>query len=212
MTSTRRALVVIDVQNEYFDGPLAVQFPPRETSLDNIVRALDIAAEQNLPVVVVRHELPDGASVFGQGSIGVQLHPRIADRVRPSWKESAKSVASALSDVSVVEWLRERDVDTITLVGYMTNNCVIGTAAAAEPLGLGVEVLSDATGAIHLANDAGTVPAEVVYRTLMVLLQSNFAAVATTDAWADAVGSAVALPKGNLVSSALTGRESRGGR
>ena len=84
LTSTRRALVVIDVQNEYFDGPLAVQFPPpRRTSLDNIVQALDIAAEQNLPVVVVRHELPDGAPVFGQGSIGAQLHPRIADRVSP---------------------------------------------------------------------------------------------------------------------------------
>ena len=48
-------------------------------------------------------------------------------------------------------------------------------------------MLSDATGAIHLANEAGPVSAEALHETLMVLLHSNFAAVATTDAWAEAV-------------------------
>ena len=47
------------------------------------------------------------------------------------------------------------DVDTVTLVGYMTNNCVLASAVEAEFLGFTTEVLSDATGAINLANDAG---------------------------------------------------------
>ena len=63
------------------------------------------------------------------------------------------------------------------------------------------------SGAINLANEAGQVSAEVLHTTLMVLFQSNFAAVATTAEWTDAVGAGTALPKNNLVESALQGRE-----
>ena len=41
MSTPRRALIVIDVQQEYFDGILQVQYPPREESLRNILSALD---------------------------------------------------------------------------------------------------------------------------------------------------------------------------
>lgn len=119
MTSTRRALVVIDVQQEYFEGPLMIEYPPRETSLANIVRVIDTAAAHDIPVVLIRHESVASSPVFAHGSIGAQLHPQVAERVLPSWKESTKQVASALADTSVVDWLRERDIETITLVGYM---------------------------------------------------------------------------------------------
>ena len=55
----------------------------------------------------------------------------------------------------VADWLREQGVDTVSIVGYMTNNCDIATAVEAEGLGFAAEILSDATGAIHLANEAG---------------------------------------------------------
>jgi nicotinamidase-related amidase len=51
MTQTRQALLVIDVQNEYFTGRLPVTFP--EGSLDNILRAVDYAASVGMPVVVI---------------------------------------------------------------------------------------------------------------------------------------------------------------
>jgi len=50
MTTPRRALVVIDVQNEYFEGVLAIQHPPRATALANVVRAVEAAHEHDLPV------------------------------------------------------------------------------------------------------------------------------------------------------------------
>ncbi|AXK44857.1 isochorismatase family protein [Brachybacterium saurashtrense] len=210
MSAPRRAVIVIDVQNEYFTGLLPVQFPPREDSLARITEVIDTAASQGLPVAVVQHKFPEGAPVFAQGSEGWQLHPQIAERVRPEWKRSVKNVASVFADDSLVEWLREKEVDTVTLVGYMTNNCVIGSAAAAEPLGIAVEVLSDATGAIHLANEAGSASGQQVHETLMALLHSNFAAVATTEAWTKALGTSAALPKSDLGSSAVQGRETYG--
>ena len=89
----------------------------------------------------------------------------------------------------------------------MTNNCIIASAAEAETHGLAAEVLSDATGAINIANDAGFADAKTVQTTLMALLHSNFAAVATTATWADAVAEGSVLTKGDLGSSAVLGTQ-----
>jgi nicotinamidase-related amidase len=101
-------------------------------------------------------------------------------------------------------------VDTITIAGYMTNNCDLATVAEAEVHGLSAEIVSDATGAIHLSNAAGKVSAEQLHNTLMVLMHSNFAAVTTTDQWMTAVTAGEALDKGDLPTSAIDGAESFG--
>ncbi len=209
MTSPRRALIVIDVQNDYFDaeGPLAIQYPPRQDSLARIVGTIDTAQRAGIPVAVVQHEYPAGAPVFAAGSEGWKVHPDVEAAVDSSAKRVTRSYASVVAGTGLTGWVREQGVDTLTLVGYMTNNCVLGTAADAEPLGLTVEVLADATGAVHLANAAGSVTARQLHETLMVLLHSNFAAVATTEAWSTAVTEGIALPKGDLGSSAVQGRQ-----
>jgi hypothetical protein len=92
----------------------------------------------------------------------------------------------------------------------MTNNCVIGTAAAAEDLGIAVEVLSDATGAINIVNDAGSASAQQVHETLMALLNSNFATVATTATWTSAVEQGRVLTGSDLGTSAVQGRAAYG--
>jgi nicotinamidase-related amidase len=205
MSSPRRALVVIDVQQEYVDGPLQIQYPPREESMANVIRAMDVALEHDLPVVVVQHEQPEGAPVFAAGSAGWALHPEVEKRLQTSWKRITKDKSSVFAGTDVAQWLAGRGVDTITVAGFMTNNCDIATAVEAEGLGLAAEVLSDATGAIHLANAMGKVPAQVLHDVLLVLLHSNFAAVGTTAAWATAVRSGEALPKSDLVTSATQG-------
>lgn len=208
MAELRRALVIVDVQNDYFaeGGPLEIQYPDRNESLANITRAIDIADKQGMPIVVVQHQYPAGAPVFAEGSDGWKLHPEIASRRKDSWKHLVKSYASVFAGTDLEAWLRENEVDGITLVGYMTNNCDLATAAAAEPLGIAVEVLSDASGAIHLANEAGQVDAQQLHETLMVLLHSNFAAVASTNDWAQSVAAGTALPTGDLGSSGMQGR------
>ncbi|HVD01043.1 MAG TPA: cysteine hydrolase, partial [Candidatus Dormibacteraeota bacterium] len=50
----KRALLVIDVQNEYFPGgALPVTHP--EGSLKKITDAMDGAAEAGIPIVVIQH-------------------------------------------------------------------------------------------------------------------------------------------------------------
>ena len=125
MSSQNRALIVVDVQQEYFDGPLEIQYPPRDESLAQIVRAVDAASEAGMPVVVVQHDLPEGAPVFANGSAGWSLHADLESRLQPQWKRVTKSYASVFDGTGLVDWLREQGVDRVTLVGYMTNNCIL---------------------------------------------------------------------------------------
>lgn len=202
MTAPRRALILVDIQQEYFAGPLEIQYPPRDESLANIVRAIDIAEQEEIPIAVIRHQSPEGFPVFAVGSEGQQLHPAVGDRVTDSWKDATKSFASIFPETDIAEWLKDNNVETITLVGYMTNNCILGTAVDAEPRGIAVEVLSDATGAISLSNAAGSASGQQVHETLMALLNSNLAAVGTTSAWQAAVTGGEELHGSDLISSA----------
>ncbi len=206
MSAPRRALVLVDVQQEYFDGPLNIEYPPREESLARILQSLDVAERAQTPVVVVQHEYPAGAPAFVAGTPGYELQPDVKARTGNAAKHVTKSLASVFAGTDLTDWLRANDIDTVTLVGYMTNNCVLGSAADAERLGFSIEVLSDATGAIHMSNEAGSVDARQVHETLMVLLHSNWAAVAATGAWAEAVSGGQELPKSDLVTTAAKGR------
>jgi nicotinamidase-related amidase len=205
MTAPRRALVLVDVQQEYFAGPLEIRHPAPADSVREVARAIDAATEAGIPVVVVQHTAGEGAPVFDPTTDAFRLHPEVESRRTDAWKAVTKSKGSVFAGTDLVDWLRAEGLDTITLVGYMTNNCIIASAVEAEGLDIAAEVLSDATGAIALANAAGSADAATVHRTLMTLLHSNFAAVATTDAWVEAVASGEALPKDDLGSSATAG-------
>ncbi|MGW9550113.1 cysteine hydrolase family protein [Citricoccus zhacaiensis] len=210
MSAPRRALIVIDAQQEYFEGLLPIQYPSREESVARIAEAMDAAEQAGIPVAVVQHEAPVGSPVFAPESATFALHPKIDQRAANAAHRFTKSFASVFARTGLEAWLHENEIDTITLTGYMTNNCVIGSAAGAEPLGFSVEVLSDATGAIDLANEAGTASAKQVHKTIMALLHSNWAAVATAVDWIDAVSSGRALSTSNLVVSAQQGRQDSG--
>lgn len=206
MPSPQRALVLIDVQQDYFGGgPLEIQHPPHTESLPRIARAIDAANAAGIPVVAVQHTMGDGAPVFNPTQPGFQLHSEVAQRRTENWKTVVKQYGSVYADTDVSTWLREQGVDTVTLVGYMTNNCVLASAVEGEGLGFTTEVLADATGAVNLANEAGSVDAETVHTTLMTLLHSNWAAVASTDAWVQALSTRQSLPGSDLGSSAVAG-------
>jgi nicotinamidase-related amidase len=76
---TKRALLVVDAQNEYFTGKLPVTHP--RDSLANVLRAMDEAQTSGVPVVVIQHTAPQpDSSVFRKGSREWELHPEIAAR------------------------------------------------------------------------------------------------------------------------------------
>jgi nicotinamidase-related amidase len=183
--SSRRALLVIDVQNEYFTGKLRIEYPPATTSISNIGVAMDTAARAGIPVIVVQHDMPENAPVFAKGSQGWQLHPEVEKR--SANHRINKTMASAFTGTDLTEWLSANAIDTLTIVGYMTHNCDAATIFHASHAGLKVELLQDATGALPYENAAGSASAEEIHRVFCTVFHSNFAAVTTTDNWIEAV-------------------------
>lgn len=206
-TAPRRALIVIDVQNEYFTGNLPIEYPPRDESIRKIARAMDAARAASIPVAVVQHTLPSGAPVFSKETPAWQLHPEVAKR--PHDHQFEKSVASAFVGTGFADWLAKREINTLVVTGYMTHNCVVSTVFDAVQAGLQVEVLSDATGSLPYANRAGTASAEEIHRAFQVVLHSNFAAVTETDAWINCVAEGRLPERGNIVASNALARSSR---
>ncbi len=179
--SMKRALIVIDVQNDYFDGNLPIAYPPPSVSLPNVTAAMDAARTAGVPVVVVESVLAEGAPIFAKGTRGALLHADVA--ARPRDLLVSKPLPSCLAKTELGAWLAERGVDTLTLVGYMTHNCVDATARQASHEGFAVEVLADATGSPAYANTAGRASAEELHRVFLTALQARFASVLATGDW-----------------------------
>lgn len=184
-TPSKRALVVIDVQNDYFGDGLPIEYPPVERTLPNIGRAMDAARAAGVPVVVVQNTAPAGSPVFDQGQPGWELHPSVASRPRDHYIE--KRLPSVFAGTDLDAWLQARGIDTISVIGYMTHNCDASSVYEAAHRGYRVEFLHDATGSLSYENSAGRASAEEIHRVFSVVFQSRFAAVASTQEWIAAV-------------------------
>ena len=144
----KRALIVIDVQNEYFDGALPISDPPTETSLANIGRAMDAATAADVPVIVVQHAdaTPRRRSSARAATRGSCIPTSPRGRTTTSSARSCR--ARSRAPRSATSW-PTAGVDTVSITGYMTHMCVDTTAREAAHRGLGVEILNDATGTLH---------------------------------------------------------------
>ena len=181
----QRALLVIDVQDEYFHGSLPVSHP--KGSLDNILAAMDAAHKQGVSVVVVRHTAPSGGDFFQVGSPQWNLLPQIAERPRDLLLD--KNLPGSFSGTSLEEWLRERDIEEVAISGYMTQMCCDTTSRQAFHRGFAVQFLSDATGTLDISNESGSVSAEELHRAILVTQAMGFAKVVTTAQWIQEISS-----------------------
>ena len=205
--SAGRALIVVDVQNDYIGGNLPIEYPPVELSLSNIGRAMDAAKKAGIPVVVVQNINPESAPVMAKGTAGAELHASVRER---GWDHYiAKNLPSCFAGTDLESWLRERGIGTLTVTGYMTHNCDLSTVVHALHAGFQVELLSDATGSLPYANKAGRATAEEIHRVMTVVMQSRFAAVLETAEWIALLSSGEEPLRENIYSSNQRARQSR---
>ena len=182
-----RALIVIDVQNEYFDGALPISDPSPETSLANIGRAMDAATGAGVPVIVVQHGDADpDASMFREGTHAWELHPEIDRRSRDHLV--AKTLPGSFTGTPLESILADAEIDTVAIAGYMTHMCVDTTSRQAAHLGLSVEILNDATGTLSLDNVGGAATGEELHRATLVAQGQFLADVVSTDDWVGRIG------------------------
>jgi nicotinamidase-related amidase len=177
----RRALIVIDVQNEYVDGNLPIEYPEIGLSLGNIGKAMDAARELDIPIMAIQQVAPATSPIFAEGSRGQALHTVVTSRACAD--VIRKKLPNAFTDTTLADCLQQHDINTLVVTGYMTQNCVDATIRHAFHYGYQVEFLHDAAGTLSYQNRSGFISAEDMHRSFCIVLQSRFAAVMSTDEW-----------------------------
>jgi len=145
----KRALVVIDMIEDFaHEGGALYCGPSMGRIIPVIQRELERARAAGEPVIYLTdNHVPDDAefkmfpphAIVGTKGAEIisELAPEEADDVIP------KRRFSGFFGTDLDITLRERDVDTLRLVGDCTNICVLYTAADARNLGYAVEVVRD---------------------------------------------------------------------
>lgn len=183
-----RAVLIIDVQREYFEGAFPVCYPVGH--FENILQVMDCAASARLPVALIRHHQPDPESpVFCLNSDMWQLHPEVERRPHDILIE--KQLPGSFTNTKLDEWLKSVGADTVSIAGYMTQVCCDTTARQAMHRGYQVEFLRDATGTLAIENEAGSVSAEQMHTSILVAQQMFFSEVVSNSDWIARVGSEV---------------------
>lgn len=176
----QRALLVIDVQNEYFTGKLPITYP--EDSFQNILKAIDAANEKEIPVILIQHSnLDKETATFKIDTDEHDIHEEVLKRGFDKIIE--KNLPGSFTGTDLESYLNENGIDTVVICGHMTQMCCDTTARQAMHLGFNVEFLSDATGTLNVSNSAGKISAEELHNAILVTQAMRFSEVMGTTAW-----------------------------
>ena len=207
----RTALLVIDVQREYFD-PAGPAFVEHATDiLANVNLLIDGFRAAGLPVVFVRHEhRPDGSDAgrmadfsapdeedsFVAGTPRVELVPEL--RAREGDVVVVKRRYSAFRGTDLDAILHTAGVQAVAICGLMTSFCCETTARDAHGRDYEVVFVADANEGPDLEDAAGEpVPHDAVLRNTTTALGAGFAEIVTTAEVLARIAAAAGAPSGS---------------
>ena len=174
-----KALLLIDIQNDYFEGGRSPLWNSLE-ALENAKNTLYSIRLAGLPVIHVQHvNIREGATFFLPDTYGVQIHDRAAplDSEFVVVKHSPNSFYET-GLAGILEW---NHINELIVCGMMSHMCVDTTVRAAKDHGIAVTLLEDACTTKDLNWNGETIPADVVHKTFMAALNGMFAKVIKTD-------------------------------
>ncbi len=174
----KSALLLIDVQKG-FDSPLWGKRNNPEAEA-NITALLTEWRKQSAPIIHVKH-----CSVSPQSPLHPD-HPGNAfkDEASPvsGEPEFTKSVNSAFIGTGLEDYLHDKNLNSLVIVGLTTDHCVSTSTRMAGNLGFDVTLVSDATATFDRKDAWGKhISAEDMHRVNLASLNGEFCVVKTTD-------------------------------
>jgi nicotinamidase-related amidase len=156
-----RALIVIDVQNDYFPGG-AWALPHAERALPNILALIEKARSRGDAVVYIQHVTPAGSPVFAAGSKGAQLHAALP--VLTGDPVFQKQHPSSFQGTGLGALLQQQGLRSLDICGFMTQMCCDTTTREGYASGFAMRLFSDATAAKDLVVEGEHIAHDTVHR------------------------------------------------
>lgn len=170
-----RALVIIDIQQDYFAGGANPLVGP-DAAAEAAAGVLAHFRARGEPVIHIQHvwDAPD-ATFMRPGTEGIEIHPLVTPL--PSENLIQKEAPNAFVGTPLETLLRDAGYSDLVVVGMMSSMCVDATVRAAADLGFGVTVAHDACAAPNLEFDGAELPGELVHASFMAALADGYAEV-----------------------------------
>jgi nicotinamidase-related amidase len=174
-----RALIVVDIQNDYFPGGAHPLEGP-EAAAGKARHLLDAFRSSGEPVVHLQHvwDAPD-AAFMRPGTAGVEIHPLMTPRDGETVLQKAHP--NGFLGTPLEDTLRGLEVDSVVVCGMMTSMCVDATVRAAVDLGFDASVAHDACATCDLEFAGRTVPGADVHAAFLAALADGYARVAAAE-------------------------------
>lgn len=172
--SPNTALVIIDFQQGLDDPVWGKRNNPNVEA--NVAQLLKIWRTSDRPVIHVQHlsELPE--SPLRPHQIGCEFKPE----AQPLNNEPIfqKTVNSAFIGTSLESYLRQKQIETLVIVGLTTDHCVSTSTRMAANLGFEVFLVSDGTATFERDSYNGKhYTAEEIHESELASLHNEFATV-----------------------------------
>ena len=179
------ALVLIDLQNDYFPGG-AMELVGPDAAVAQARTLLQAFRERGLPLFHIQHvSKRPGATFFLPNTKGVEIHSAVA----PAAGETVvnKHFPSAFRETALLEKLRGVGASKVAFAGMMTHMCVDTTVRAAADLGFECLLAQDACATKTLQFSGQQVDAAQVQTAYLAALNGAFAKVQPAQAIAEAL-------------------------
>lgn len=175
---SKTALILIDIQNDYFEGGRWPVDKMQEVAA-NAARLLERFRSNGDMIVHIHHEIPsDEAPFFRPGSTGAEIHSCVA--VNEGEKAILKHRPNSFHETTLGNDLEAKGITDVVICGAMSNMCVDATTRAAVDFGYGTTVVEDACGAKEQVFNGQEVPAPLVQAAFMAPLAMTYARVVST--------------------------------
>jgi nicotinamidase-related amidase len=139
-----KALLLIDLQNDYFPGG-AFPLWHADESLPHLEAAINQATTKGVKVIHVQHIADPKLGLspfFNVGTPGAEIHARVR-AAAPDAPVVVKSFADSFHETTLEATLRDLGVTELLVAGMMTQNCVTHTAISKAAEKYDVTILVD---------------------------------------------------------------------
>lgn len=172
------ALLVIDIQNDYFPGG-AMELEAADAAGAKAGIAVEKFRKSGDPVIHVRHlSVRPGSTFFLPGTKGAEIHssvsPRGAERV------IEKNFPNSFRNTELKAALDRHGIKNLVVAGMMTHMCVDATVRHAADLGYKITLLGDACATRAQSYAGEKVPARQVHTAFLAALNGFYAKVVDT--------------------------------
>jgi nicotinamidase-related amidase len=175
----KTALVLVDIQNDYFPGG-RMELEGSIEAGQQARQLLFAFRQRRLPLVHVQHvSTRPGATFFLPDTDGVKTH----ENVQPLDHELIiqKHYPNSFRDTGLLAHLHDEQITRLVICGMMTHMCIDATTRAAFDYGFECLVAEDACATRSLIHRDQSIPARQVHLSFLAALNAVYAKVLTTE-------------------------------